>query len=397
MRHSEKTDWFFIVALALLLILGLMNVYSASGSQKTLFTHQLFFVLAGVLIFWGASVFPLRLLEEAVPFVYFSSLVLLVLTIFFGSGPAGRWLQIGPLNIQSSEFAKLCVIVLTARWLPALRREYVTGGVSLYLTAVGLLTALTLLQPDLGTASAILMIVFSMIYWAGFGFNWIFLFLSPLSAAVSSVKFVSWLAFTAVLSWVLYRSGAKPRRWVFFLVMTTVLAAFTPAAWNLLRPYQQARLTTFLNPEADPYGAGWNVIQSKVAIGSGRLTGEGFLNGSQNELAFLPARHTDFVFSVWAEEWGFAGSLFLLALYAVLAWRILTGARRSMNPFNSILAAGTAAFILIHVVVNVGMTLGMMPVTGLPLPLVTYGGSHIVTEMLLLGFSYNTIRNWRSY
>jgi rod shape determining protein RodA len=397
MRQNEKTDWLFIVALFLLLAMGLVNVYSASRSEESLFSHQLYFVLAGIAVFWGASVFPLRFLEESVPFIYVVSLVLLIVTIFFGAGPAGRWLQIGPLNIQASEIAKLCVVVLTARWLPALRREFVTGGVPLYLVTVGVLTGLTLLQPDLGTASAILMIVFSMIYWAGFGFNWIFLFLSPLSAAVSSIKFVSWIFFTAVLSWVLYRSGARPRRWVFFLVVTSLIAAATPSAWGLLRPYQQARLTTFLNPEADPYGAGWNVIQSKVAIGSGGVTGEGFMKGSQNELAFLPARHTDFVFSVWAEEWGFTGSLFLLALYGVLAWRIFAGANRSMNPFNSMLGAGTASFILIHVVVNIGMTLGMMPVTGLPLPLITYGGSHIIIEMMLLGFSYNTIMNWRSY
>ncbi len=397
MRQSEKTDWFFVVSLSLLLSLGLLNVFSASGSQKSLFTHQLVFVLAGVGVFIGASVFPLRFLEESTPFLYGFTTILLILTIFFGGGPAGRWLQIGPLNVQASEIAKLCVIVLTARWLPALRRESVSGGVSLYLFTVGILTVLTFLQPDLGTAVAMVMIIFGMIYWAGFGFGWIFLFLSPLFAAISSIKFVLWMTFTATLCGVLYRSGAKPRRWVFFLVMTSIVAAATPTAWGILRPYQQARLTTFLNPEADPHGAGWNVIQSKVAIGSGGVTGQGYLNGSQNELAFLPARHTDFVFSVWAEEWGFIGSVFLLFLYMVLAWRILNGARRSLNPFNSMVGAGTAIFIIIHVVVNVGMTLGMMPVTGLPLPLVTYGGSHLVTEMMLLGFSYNAIRNWRSY
>ncbi|MCK5841038.1 MAG: rod shape-determining protein RodA [Candidatus Sabulitectum sp.] len=397
MRQNDRVDWLFVVPLFLLLIIGLLNVYSASGSQKNLFVHQLFFMLAGVVIFMGASVFPLRFLEESAPFLYGVSFVLLLLTIFFGAGPAGRWLQIGPLNIQASEIAKLTVIVLSARWLPALRKESVAGGVPLYLLAVGVLTILTFLEPDLGTAAAIVMIILGMIYWAGFGFGWIFLFLSPLSAAVSSIKFTSWMIFTAVLCWVLYRSDSKAGRWVFFLVMTSIIAAVTPSAWGLLRPYQQARLTTFLNPEADPYGAGWNVIQSKVAIGSGGVTGQGFLNGSQNELAFLPARHTDFVFSVWAEEWGFIGSLFLLILYSILAWRILDGARRSLNQFNSMLGAGTAIFIIIHVVVNVGMTLGMMPVTGLPLPLITYGGSHLITEMLLLGFSYNVIRNWRSY
>ncbi len=397
MRPNEKTDWFFIVSLVLLVILGLINMYSASGSQKSLFTHQLVFVAIGIIVFLGAANFPLRLLEETAPFLYVFSLILLILTIFFGSGPAGRWLQIGPLNLQASEIAKFTLIVLSSRWLPALKRESITGGVSLFLFTSGILVVLTMLQPDLGTASSMLMLLFGMIYWAGFGFSWIFLFLSPIFAALSSIKFTSWIGFVVVLCWILYRSAAKPRKWVFFLVLTSVIAAATPAAWGLLRPYQQARLTTFLNPEADPYGAGWNVIQSSVAIGSGGIIGQGFLKGSQNELAFLPARHTDFVFSVWAEEWGFLGSLFLLSLYGILIWRILLGAKRSINPFNSMLGAGTAFFLMIHVIVNTGMTLGMMPVTGLPLPLITYGGSHLITEMLLLGFSYNTIRNWRSY
>lgn len=396
MRIRENTDWFYIVPFILLTAVGLLCVYSAS-SGGSLFTHQLFYVIGGAGLFLLGSVFPLRILEESVPFVYVATLLLLLLTILFGSGPAGRWLQIGPLNIQASEIAKLCVIILTARWLPAVRRGASHGGVSLYLASVGLLTVLTLLQPDLGTAVALVMLIFGMIYWAGFGFNWIFLFLSPVFAAVSSVSIVSWLIFTGMLCFVLYRSAARPRRWLFFISATSVIAAVTPYAWGLLRPYQQSRLTTFMNPESDPFGAGWNVLQSKVAVGAGGFTGQGFLQGSQNELAFLPARHTDFVFSVWAEEWGFAGSIVLLLLFAMVVWRAVEGARRSMNPFNSLIGAGVAVYVLIHVTVNVGMTLGIMPVTGLPLPFITYGGSHILIEMLMMGLGLNVIRNWRSY
>lgn len=397
MKHEAGLDWVFIAALVLLVTVGILCIYSASASSTSIFLHQLFYYAAGAGLFYLGSVFPLRIVEESTPFLYGLTLLLLILTVLFGSGPAGRWLQLGPLNIQASELAKFTVIILTARWLPAIRRGSVRGGVSLYFIAAGFLTVLTLLQPDLGTAVAIAMIIFGLVYWAGFGFNWIFLFLSPLFAALSSIHFVSWLLFTVFLCVVLYRSGARLRRWVFFLVMTSLIAAATPAAWNLLRPYQQSRLTTFMNPEADPYGAGWNVIQSRVAVGAGGLTGQGFLQGSQNELAFLPARHTDFVFSVWAEEWGFAGSVLLLFLYLLLIWRCLNGARRSLNPFNSMVSAGAAMYLLIHVTVNTGMTLGLMPVTGLPLPLITYGGSHIVMEMLLLGLAMNSIRNWRSY
>ena len=397
MRHKEGIDWVFLAALGLILAAGLLTVYSASGAGRSLFLHQLFYVAGGIVLFYGGSVFPMRIIEESIPFLYAFTLLLLVLTIFFGGGPAGRWLQVGPLNVQASEIAKFTIIVLTARWLPAIRRGSARGGVALYLLTAGVLTVLTLLQPDLGTAVSMLMLMFGMIYWSGFGFSWIFLFLSAGFAAVSSLSFASWLVFTCVLCVVLYRAGTRPRRWVFFLVLTSIIAAATPWAWNLLRPYQQSRLTTFMNPESDPYGTGWNVIQSRVAVGSGGFSGQGFLRGAQNELAFLPARHTDFVFSVWAEEWGFVGSILLLALYGLLIWRCLQGARRSMNPFNSMVGAGAAVYLLIHVVVNVGMTLGMMPVTGLPLPLITYGGSHIFMEMLLMGLAMNVIRNWRSY
>lgn len=397
MKQRESYDWTFMAALFLLVAAGLMTVYSASGSERSIFFHQLMYFAAGTVAFFVASRFPMRILEEATPFVYAFTLVLLVLTILFGSGPAGRWLQLGPLNLQASEFAKFTLIILTARWLPAVRRGAARGGVTLYLATAGVLTLLTLLQPDLGTAVSMLMIMFGLIYWAGFGFSWIFLFLSPLFAAVSSVSFASWLAFTAFLCVVLYRSGSRPRVWVGFLVMTSTIAALTPAAWNLLHPYQQSRLTTFMNPESDPFGAGWNVLQSRVAVGSGGFTGQGFLQGSQSELDFLPARHTDFVFSVWAEEWGFTGSIILLLLYGVLIWRCLEGARKSLNPFNSMTGAGVAVSLLIHVTVNVGMTLGIMPVTGLPLPLITYGGSHILVEMVLMGLALNVIRSWRSY
>ena len=185
--------------------------------------------------------------------------------------------------------------------------------------------------------------------------------------------------------------------WAAFMIGNTAVAALTPYAWNLLRPYQQARLITFLNPAADPHGAGWNIIQSEVAIGSGGLFGQGFLHGSQKGLAFLPARHTDFVFSVWAEEFGFAGSIFVLSAFFLIIWRVVMAGRKSVNPFNSILVSGIASYIAIHVILNVGMTLGIMPVTGLPLLLASFGGSHIIMALFLLGLALNVGMTWRIY
>lgn len=385
-----------VAALVLLVTTGLMSVYSAVTDTGTFFRQLAVFVLGAVILI-AAYQIPLRIVEELSSFAYIPVAVLLILTIVYGRGPAGRWLVLGPVNLQASEFAKAALIIVSARWLPGLKSGAARGRGPLFLCGVLLLVLLTALQPDLGTAVAMALIVIGMLYWAGFGFRWIFLFVSPFLAALSSMGFGWWMLFTAVLCLVLYLDRAPGWKWLFLTVLNTLVAALTPLAWNLLMPYQRARLTTFLNPSLDPQGAGWNIIQSQVAVGSGRFYGQGFLQGPQKTLAYLPARHTDFIFSVYAEEFGFLGSMLLLGLYALLIWRILLAARKSINPFNSILAGGIAVYFLIHVFVNIGMAVGIMPVTGLPLPLMTYGGSHIFMEMVMVGLALNAARNWRSW
>lgn len=396
MPSGDRPDFLMAGALAALLFLGLMTVYSAVP-EEGMFYHQLWMVAVGFVMMLAAYNFPLRLLEELYPFIYLPVMVLLILTILYGRGPAGRWLVIGPLHLQVSEFAKLAVILVSARWMPGMKTESSRWSTPLFLAGAFLLVMLTAVQPDLGTAVAMGMIILGMLYWAGFGFRWIFLFVSPFLAALSSIGFGWWLLFTVMLCAVLYRDRAPTWKWVFITTFNTTVAALTPVAWNLLRPYQRTRLTTFLNPAADPQGAGWNVIQSEVAVGAGRFYGQGFLQGTQKTLAYLPARHTDFIFSVYAEEFGFLGSMLLLGLFLLLIWRILLAARRSMNPFNSILVAGIAFYFIIHLFVNIGMAIGIMPVTGLPLPLMTYGGSHVITEMIMVGLAMNAARNWRSW
>ena len=396
MPDGDRTDYRMIGAIAILLVLGLLSVYSAVFGDA-LFYRQLAVVMVGLVVLLLAFNIPLRIVEEVSPLVYPLVAVLLLLTVFFGRGPAGRWLIIGPINLQASEFAKAALIIISARLLPGLKTGAVRWSGPVFIGGVTLLVVLTAMQPDLGTAVAMGLIVLGMVYWAGFGFRWMFLFVSPLLAALSSLGFVWWLLFTALLCVVLHIDRAPGWKWVALTVGNTLVAALTPMAWNLLMPYQKARLTTFLNPALDPQGAGWNIIQSQVAVGSGRFYGQGFLQGAQKALAYLPARHTDFIFSVYAEEFGFVGSVLLLGLYATLIWRILLAARKSINPFSSILAAGVAFYFIIHVFVNIGMAMGIMPVTGLPLPMMTYGGSHIIMEMLMVGLALNAARNWRSW
>ena len=397
MIGRDRLDLVLAITVVVLLCIGMMTIYSASTvvRESGLFTRQIFWAVLGfVALLLGASV-SFRRLEEITPVLYTVSVILLVLTLFFGSGPAGRWLTFGPVHIQTSEVAKAGLILMTAWWLSALKVKPRRYGEGLVFMTVVPAVVLTALQPDLGTAVSMMMIILAMFVWAGYGLGWIFLLISPLLAALSSMHFLFWLGFTAVMCVILYRRKYPLPLWISFIGGNSAVAALTPTVWNMLEPYQQSRLITFLNPANDPHGSGWNIIQSEVAIGSGGLSGQGYLQGAQKELAFLPARHTDFVFSVWAEEMGFIGCLVLLAAFFVLFWRVVVAARKSVNPFNSLVVAGVGAYIGIHVFVNIGMTLGIMPVTGLPLPFISYGGSQLVVVMFLIGLVMNAGMYWR--
>ncbi len=393
----DRPDLFLIISIVILLAIGLSTVYSASMavSESGLFRKQVLWVVIGIVFFLVGTWISFRRLEEISPVLYLLTCLLLLATIFLGSGPADRWIIIGPLHIQPSEIAKAGLILMSSWWLSSLRvrpRKY--GELLVFLTILPAII-LTLLQPDLGTSVAMIMIVLAIFIWAGYGPGWIYLIVSPFLAAVSSIHIIFWILFMCILGLILYRRRYPFSTWLIFMGGNSIVAALTPFAWNLLETYQRSRLITFLDPSSDPHGAGWNIIQSEVAVGSGGLFGQGFLQGAQKELAYLPARHTDFVFSVWAEETGFLGGLILLATFFLLIWRITLAARKSVNAFNSLVTAGIAAYFTIHVFVNVGMTVGIMPVTGLPLPLISYGGSQMIVVFFLLGLAVNAGMYWR--
>ncbi len=393
----ERPDIILVIALLVLLLIGLATIYSASTviSESNLFAKQLAWTVIGLIAFFIGTMISFRRLEEISPVAYAFICLLLLVTLFVGSGPADRWLIVGPIHLQPSEVAKAGLILVTAWWLSSQKvRPRKFGEALIFLTIIPA-AVLTSLQPDLGTAVSMLLIVLAMFVWAGYGLGWIVLLVSPILAAVSSLNILFWLAFMFVLSVILYRRKYSIPMWIAFIGGNSIVAAITPAAWKMLEPYQQSRLITFLNPANDPHGSGWNIIQSEVAVGSGGVSGQGFLQGAQKELAFLPARHTDFVFSVWAEETGFLGCLILLSVFLILFWRTIIAARKSVNPFNSLVTAGIGAYIGIHVFVNVGMTLGIMPVTGLPLPFISYGGSQLVTVLFLFGLVLNAGMYWR--
>jgi rod shape determining protein RodA len=393
----DRPDPILIASLLVVFVIGIATIYSASTvvEDGDIFRKQVIWSLVGIGAFFIGTMVSFRRMEEISPLIYGIVCLLLLITLFLGRGPADRWLFLGPVHIQASEIAKAGLILMTAWWLSSLRvRPRKFGELIVFLTVLPSVI-LTAVQPDLGTAISMLLIILAMFIWAGYGLGWIILLVSPVLAAVSSIHFVYWLVFVAILSLILHRRRYSIPIWIVIIGGNSLVAALTPTAWNMLEPYQQSRLITFLDPTSDPHGSGWNIIQSEVAVGSGGLAGQGYLEGAQKELAFLPARHTDFVFSVWAEEMGFIGCVALLSAFFVLFWRIITAARKSVNPYNSLVTAGIGAYVAIHVFVNVGMTLGIMPVTGLPLPLVSYGGSQLVIVFFLMGLVTNAGMYWR--
>jgi rod shape determining protein RodA len=252
-------------------------------------------------------------------------------------------------------------------------------------------------QPDLGTSLTFIMIFFSMLYWAGLPLLYLFLLLTPMINVATSFYLPAWIVFAVILAFVLYRSRLRLVPILVVVAINLVVGIATPQVWNHLEPYQRQRISTFLDPAADPYGAGYQIIQSKIAIGSGQVAGKGFLNGTQKGLAFLPEQHTDFIFSVVGEETGFLGAGVVTVLYLVLILRGLKIAHRARNRFGGLLAIGLTSVFLYHVLVNVCMTVGLAPVTGLPLPLLSYGGTSLLTSFLQVGLIQNVAMRWREY
>ena len=393
-------------ALALALY-GLAALYSAGQTDvptfvATIWHKQLIWLAVGlvalILIF---RVSP-RLLEWATPYAYAVALLVLVVTLLIGTGggtaaSTRSWITIGNLRLgQPSELAKLAVVLMLARWLaerreaPATLRELVPACV-----IAGVPILLVILQPDLGSAIVFITVLFAMLFWAGTKPSLMLLLGSPaigLILAFSTVAWGAWiiLLFALLLWW-------RPYVWEGLTVMlaNVFMGVIAVPFWRRLAPYQQNRLLAFLNPEVDPRATGWHVIQSKIAIGAGGLFGKGFTHGPQKRLAFLPAQHTDFIFPVVGEELGFLGVLVALALFAAFTLILLRVARRAADPFSSLCVFGIAGLLFTHIVENVGMTVNLLPITGIPLPFFSYGGSFMLTCALAVGIALRVARESR--
>ena len=335
--------------------IGLMTLHSAvsaglDGGDRSFFMKQMIWYGAGLVAMTAIIVFDYRQIDRWSYFIYGGILMLLVFVLFFGklAGGSRRWLVFGPVSIQPSELAKIAVIIILSRYYS---RRVKPEGFSLreliYPALFALIPFILIVkQPDLGTGLTVLLISGSITLF---------------------VKI--------------------ERRTLLFL---GVIGSITmPLVWFFLKEYQQQRILTFLDPNRDPLGAGYHIIQSKIAIGSGMVAGKGFLKGTQNTLSFLPEQHTDFIFSVLAEEWGFIGASLSVFFFLVLIIWGLNIAYRCKDPFGTILSFGVVTLIFWQAFINLGMVMGLLPVVGMPLPLISYGGSSVLTVMICIGMLMN--------
>jgi len=390
-------DWGLVAAVLGLIVTGLVLVHSASQvpalpGRSALFARQLTWAGFSMIILLITMVIPFRFWEEYSPFFYGVSLLLLLAVPILGVERLGarRWLTLGGFQFQPSELAKLATLLYVSRLLARPRLDLTRLPDLVPVLAAALVPfGLILLEPDLGTSLSIPASVGPMCYWAGLPAGVVLALLAPLVSAILSVNLWLWLVYLAGVTSVLVFSHA--RRWVMIAVLAVNIGVgtITPLLWNSLKPYQRQRVVTFLNPDQDQAGAGYQVIQSKIAIGSGGLTGTGLGKGTQKGLAFLPQQHTDFIFSVLGEEKGFLGCLGVLLLFAYVVQRSLRLAVRSRSRFGSVLVIGICGNLVFHVVVNVSMTLGLAPVTGLPLPFLSYGGTFLVATLAQMGLLFN--------
>lgn len=404
-RWAREYDPILIVSALSLSIIGILLIYSsqhtAAGEYaRGYYMRQITWLSLALAAFVVAAWVPLRM-HEVFAYIYLVAIwgILILLIVVGGKGSgAARWVYVGPAYIQPSELAKLAVLFALSRYLAYTKRPILSARTLLgLLMLVGITAALVLKQPDLGTSLVFWVVVVVMLFWAGASPLVLFLIISPVIGMVLAFHWMSWIVFFSLVLLALYR--LRPNLWASVGVVAANLAfgIITPLTWNRLLDYQKKRILTFLDPGTDPAGAGYQLIQSKVAIGSGGVFGKGFLEGTQSRLDFLPARHTDFIFSVAGEEFGLIGGLVIICLFTLLMWRIISIGFMPRNRFNRFLAGGILTVIGFQMLVNTGMALGLMPVTGLPLPFVSYGGSSLVIFWVMIGLLVNIRRHWQEY
>ena len=421
-----EIDYLLLLPVIILLVLGVLFIYSSGITSEGIqvsneYFRQIIWASLGLVLALVISLINYRRLYNLSLYIYLFSLLPLLYTLLFGHViyNASRWLRIGSISIQMSEFVKLSVIIMLARFLADTDRDRKSFSRFLISCVIVFIPmGIVLLQPDLGTALVYVAILITMIFMAGVAMRYVAFMVScmaltgiflvlplwqtfilrktiPFLALLTSsraimiaVLFIILIAGIALFGYIKYK-----KRYFFWTVYVSAIITFSLCvsyvARIVLKNYQIMRLIVFLDPNVDPRGAGWNIIQSVTAIGAGGFTGRGYLQGTQSHYRFLPEQSTDFIFSIFSEEAGFVGGIFVFLLFMFICYRLLFTMKAVIDPFAKYVCAGLAGMISFHFIINVGMTMGIMPITGLPLLFMSYGGSALVSSMIGIGLAFS--------
>ena len=395
-KKIEKSPTIILIPVFILLLLGLFSLLSIATLQNqappNAFSKQLFFLIPSFIMLFVMSVLSKRLIHKYI-YVFYILVVFAVILPFFGDKVSGtyRWINFGlPFDIQPSEIAKWIIVLVLARYLSDHNLQMTHFSSNLFPLLIALIpTIIVLNQPDLGTAFVMMSSVLPMLYWIGARPFHLFMIVAPLLSILLAFNvsvFYFWAFFLAI---VIFLSKPKLIYGLGLYFGNIFLGLIFPLVWNSLRPYQQNRVLTYINPEIDPLGAGYHIIQSKTALGSGGLFGKGWGQGTQTHLKFLPVQESDFIVSAIGEELGFIFLLLMILLFFFFIYKILRLAINASDRFSGLILIGLASIFMAHIFINSAMASGLMPVKGLPLPFISYGGSFLVSSFMMIGMILN--------
>ncbi|MEJ5304396.1 MAG: rod shape-determining protein RodA [Ignavibacteria bacterium] len=397
---SRDLDLYLFISSFLIIVIGLVSIYSSTYNLPYLhinFYKQLTFAILGLLLGLIVYNLPLKVFNlAALPF-YIISILLLVIVLFIGKKVSGNqnWINIGFFSLQPSEISKFAVILMLSSIYS--RKDFNVNSIKGFLTVsliVAIPAMLIVLQKDIGTAIVFFSIFLFGLFWNGLSGFSVFVLISPIIVAVLSllgfIPLLISLIFVIVVL-IYFKKELFLSLGIFGLNLSA--AILVELFFKFLSPHQINRIKNFLDPNYDPLGSGYNALQAKIAVGSGGLFGKGFMSGSQTQLKFIPEQWTDFIFCVVGEEFGFVGSVFVLILYFIVISRLLYIARTTDSVFRSSVIIMIISVFLTHIFINIGMTIGLVPVIGIPLPLMSYGGSALVTNMMMIATALNFYRH----
>ena len=393
----SELDFLSLFLVFLLTAVGLVAIYSATsfvGTEANMqyFWKQIIGIAGGLAMFIMLYSVRKSFLLSYAEVLYIIGIALIIIPFILSivSSGTNRWINLGAFQVQPSEYMKFILIIMLAKVFSESRRSPLQPQYVLYPLGVLVIpSALVFLQPDLGSTLIYVAIFGAMLFASGYKMYYIFLIAAPFITVLAAFNSWVFLVWGIVVGLIIFLNNKNILFSVGMFLFNILVGVMTPLFWNGIKPYQQQRILTMLNPHLDPMGAGYQVIQSQIAIGSGGFAGKGFMQGTQAHLNFLPEQHTDFIFSVISEEFGFIGITLILFVYCFLVLRWYRMAINAKSTFSAMLIIGGTTALLAHIFINVGMTVGLLPVTGKPLPFISYGGSFLITSFGLLGLVLN--------